>query len=210
MVSTYLRGAVAAASILAASSAFAGPNLIMDGDFSSPPQSGGFSVYSPGINGWTSDIGDGIEIGNSALYGLGCDNAGCQNLELNANTWGTDSYTVTGLRVGTTYDLSWDYGGRTSGGPSSATASFGGVTLTTDSGSIGVWTHNEFSVVATSTSETLTFAAADTGTPSYGNEYTNVSLASPEPSTWAMMLLGFAGVGYAGYRASRKAVSMAA
>jgi PEP-CTERM motif len=27
----------------------------------------------------------------------------------------------------------------------------------------------------------------------------------PEPSTWAMMLLGFAGLGFAGYRASRKA-----
>jgi hypothetical protein len=25
----------------------------------------------------------------------------------------------------------------------------------------------------------------------------------PEPSTWAMMLLGFAGLGYAGYRRAR-------
>jgi PEP-CTERM motif len=28
--------------------------------------------------------------------------------------------------------------------------------------------------------------------------------AVPEPSTWAMMLLGFAGLGYAGYRSSQK------
>jgi hypothetical protein len=27
----------------------------------------------------------------------------------------------------------------------------------------------------------------------------------PEPSTWAMMMLGFAGLGFAGYRKSRKA-----
>ena len=27
----------------------------------------------------------------------------------------------------------------------------------------------------------------------------------PEPSTWAMMLLGFAGLGFAGYRQARKA-----
>ena len=27
----------------------------------------------------------------------------------------------------------------------------------------------------------------------------------PEPSTWAMMLLGFAGLGFAGYRRARKA-----
>jgi PEP-CTERM motif len=32
----------------------------------------------------------------------------------------------------------------------------------------------------------------------------------PEPSTWAMMLLGFAGLGYAGWRGSRKAGSVAA
>ena len=33
---------------------------------------------------------------------------------------------------------------------------------------------------------------------------------APEPSTWAMMLLGFAGLGYAGYRRSRRSVSIAA
>jgi hypothetical protein len=32
----------------------------------------------------------------------------------------------------------------------------------------------------------------------------------PEPSTWAMMLLGFAGLGYAAHRASRKAASIVA
>ena len=34
--------------------------------------------------------------------------------------------------------------------------------------------------------------------------------SAPEPSTWAMMLLGFAGLGFAGYRASRKNVALAA
>jgi hypothetical protein len=32
----------------------------------------------------------------------------------------------------------------------------------------------------------------------------------PESSTWAMMVLGFAGLGYAGYRSSRKGASIAA
>jgi hypothetical protein len=31
----------------------------------------------------------------------------------------------------------------------------------------------------------------------------------PEPSTWAMMLIGFAGLGYAGYRAQRKSTAAA-
>jgi len=40
-------------------------------------------------------------------------------------------------------------------------------------------------------------------------EYVQGSTAAPEPATWAMMLLGFAGLGYAGYRKSRKSVSFA-
>jgi len=32
----------------------------------------------------------------------------------------------------------------------------------------------------------------------------------PEPATWAMMLAGFAGLGFAGYRASRKRSAIAA
>jgi PEP-CTERM motif len=31
----------------------------------------------------------------------------------------------------------------------------------------------------------------------------------PEPSTWAMLLLGFAGLGFAGYRSRRPAASAA-
>jgi PEP-CTERM motif len=36
------------------------------------------------------------------------------------------------------------------------------------------------------------------------------SSAVPEPSTWAMMLVGFAGLGFAGYRTSRKTAAFAA
>ncbi len=38
----------------------------------------------------------------------------------------------------------------------------------------------------------------------------NISASVPEPSTWAMLMLGFAGLGVAGYRASRKSVALAA
>jgi len=36
------------------------------------------------------------------------------------------------------------------------------------------------------------------------------TLAAPEPSTWAMMLLGFAGLGFMGWRGSRKTAALAA
>jgi hypothetical protein len=35
-------------------------------------------------------------------------------------------------------------------------------------------------------------------------------LTAPEPSTWAMMILGFAGLGFAGYRRAGKAAVVAA
>jgi hypothetical protein len=37
-----------------------------------------------------------------------------------------------------------------------------------------------------------------------------LSLTAPEPSTWAMMVVGFAGLGFAGYRKKRKAPVIAA
>jgi hypothetical protein len=37
-----------------------------------------------------------------------------------------------------------------------------------------------------------------------------VTVTVPEPSTWAMMVLGFAGLGFAGYRRSSKAACIAA
>jgi hypothetical protein len=38
----------------------------------------------------------------------------------------------------------------------------------------------------------------------------NVTAAVPEPSTWAMMILGFAGVGFMAYRRKAKPALMAA
>jgi hypothetical protein len=37
-----------------------------------------------------------------------------------------------------------------------------------------------------------------------------ITAAVPEPSTWAMMLLGFAGLGFVAYRRKAKPASMAA
>jgi hypothetical protein len=175
-------------------------NLIVNGDFSSPDVGGGWGLFAS-IPGWTSQTADTIEVGASGIYGLPCATADCQNLEVNANTFGSVAQTVSGLMVGAKYDLSWLYGGRTSGGPDILDVYFGGVLVATNTGGAGVWTLNNVSVTATATSEDLVFTARDTsglgGLPSYGNEITGVSLAGavPEPASWAMMLLGVGGLG---------------
>jgi hypothetical protein len=43
-----------------------------------------------------------------------------------------------------------------------------------------------------------------------GKNQTTVELAVPEPSTWALMLIGFAGLGFAAYRRKSKSALMAA
>lgn len=48
------------------------------------------------------------------------------------------------------------------------------------------------------------------GTEYYVAYGTTTISAVPEPATWAMMLLGFAGLGFAGYRRSAKSAALAA
>ena len=48
-------------------------------------------------------------------------------------------------------------------------------------------------------------SARDIRSPPSSTSPGEVTVAAPEPSTWAMMLLGFAGLGFAGYRKSHKA-----
>ena len=54
------------------------------------------------------------------------------------------------------------------------------------------------------------YEALNPGGLGFGNYLALSPPVVPEPSTWAMMLLGFAGLGFAGYRASRKSAKVAA
>jgi PEP-CTERM motif len=47
------------------------------------------------------------------------------------------------------------------------------------------------------------------GSGAEADSFTLIAGNVPEPSTWAMMLLGFAGLGFAGYRRSRRAATAA-
>jgi len=64
------------------------------------------------------------------------------------------------------------------------------------------WTRFAFNFIADGTSNTINFS--EINGPSYiGLDDVSVT-AVPEPATWAMMLLGFAGVGFMAYRRKSK------
>ena len=68
----------------------------------------------------------------------------------------------------------------------------------------GVFALNQFQNVTTSEGPLTISSSGDV------LFYTTGASLIPEPSTWAMMLLGFAGLGFAGYRKSRRTTVAAA
>ena len=68
------------------------------------------------------------------------------------------------------------------------------------------WQEFTYDFVATSTSTTIAFTNNTVDDNYAGLDNVDLELGKPvpEPSTWMMMCLGFAGLGFAGYRASRR------
>jgi hypothetical protein len=76
-----------------------------------------------------------------------------------------------------------------------------------------VW--KQFTYQGFSTSDTLLFTFLSGDPPSdFSSGFDSVVISTvdavPEPATWAMMLLGFAGVGFMAYRRKSKPVALAA
>jgi hypothetical protein len=120
-----------------------------------------------------------------------------------------------------TYTLSFDLGGNARGDVAKTTTITLGdwsTSLTLDSSS----PYTLYTYTFVTTGGQLSFADDDAGNGAIGNVLDNVSLSSatsttqsvadpaPELSTWAMMLLGFGGIGYAGFRRARGAAIGAA
>jgi hypothetical protein len=132
------------------------------------------------------------------------------------------SQTIDGLTVGQTYAVSFDWAGAqqfTIDGENTEQmqVSLGSETHSTavyDNSSHGFsgWMSKTFDFTATSTSEVLSFLAIGTpiapSVPPFSLlDSVSMEAAVPEPSTWAMMLLGLAGLGYAGFRRGRRTSS---
>jgi hypothetical protein len=134
------------------------------------------------------------------------------------------SQTVSGLTVGDTYDLTFNYGfaqqreldgsgfnGATTQnlevfvGDANAPA-WTSATENLANHDFSGWSSETLTFTATASSEVVSFLAAGSPQVPPFTLVSDVSLieSAPELSTWAMMALGFAGLGYAGFRSARR------
>ncbi|HME83412.1 MAG TPA: choice-of-anchor C family protein [Roseiarcus sp.] len=211
MTKAYLFAGIAASAILAASSAFA-TNLVSDGDFNNPSGGGSFATFFNGqsFGPWNVVAGGVDLIGGywqSPTFGGG-------SVDLDGDAPGGVTQTLS-LTSGKTYRLSFDLSGNPDGFPTSksVTVSVGSLdqTYTYD---IGSNSHADMmyqlisTVFVAGSTNTLSFLSNDVGSP-YGPVIGGVSVtAVPEPSAWAMMLAGFAGLGFLGFRRLRQPVAL--
>jgi hypothetical protein len=118
----------------------------------------------------------------------------------------TDGFPNPGAPGGTAYSLSYDNALYPAGttvicdgfGPGGQLDVFGLLFTLGNGDVLNLWSDGTGTPVANAPG-IYGFSIAD-GTQSYGYVFEGVSFATPEPSTWAMMALGFAGLGFAGYR----------
>jgi Carbohydrate binding domain/PEP-CTERM motif len=185
--------------------------------------------FESGLTGWTA-VGGGTTPGigitvittggtNSTGYGDNVanfdgthaaffvdDNAGVESLSQGVNLVGGTKYTVS-------YALYATASGANNPFTFSLTSALGGNILATNTSSqvtVGSWTDYMYTFTAPTTSSyVLDFDFTSGKTPAKDVVLDGVSIAAavPEPATWAMMLLGFLGLGFLGYRKSSKAGS---
>jgi hypothetical protein len=146
------------------------------------------------------------------------DHAGLEKWTLSDGTWSLD-YTLQAGLIGDTYSVpGWNFGETTIGLRNlsaklnaDGTVTFWATTSTSsDSGDNGA-DPNEIVEITDALGDTSlptgeNFSVFDS--PVAGLRYGGVAFAAaPEPATWAMLLLGFAGLGFVGYR-KRSALSL--
>jgi hypothetical protein len=175
--------------------------IFTQGDVASPGQYGGLSLW------------DGNNGGNNTWNGLSANGGNFAAIDGDFQNQPL-TQTISGLTAGNTYDLTFNYAfgqqyGFNGATVQSLTVDVGSTTWgsgnynVADHGFTG-WQSGDVKFTASSASEILSFiAVGNLPVPPFAL-VSNVSLAVPELSTWAMMLAGFAGLGFAGYRRRAK------
>lgn len=201
-------GAFAIVAMVGASGARA--NIVLDGDFSVPSGGASFTTYSAGqsFGPWNVNSGSVDLIGNY-----------WQSPTISGGSVDLDGFFQAGsisqlLTVPTTglYNLSFALAGNPDGGAGTKTvfvtvasaSQIYNFTVTnadnhSDMGYV-IEVLNNISLTAGSPT-TLTFASLDDAQSAFGPVIGAVNMSAvPEPSTWAMIIIGFCTVGFLSYR----------
>jgi hypothetical protein len=227
--------AALAALALNVAPASAATNLVVNGGFESTTTSssnGNFQIGTAGtVTGWTSTGSNAYNLlfhsanantvaGNAAgayaytnnefMWASTASSQGGNFVALDGDSDVRGAFTqmITGLVIGTTYDLAFEWGAGQIHSRSGATTeqlqvSFGGsnfntAVLNNSSHGFTGWNTVNHSFVATSTSQLLSFLSVGTpnGLPPVALlDNVRLTAAVPEPATWAMMIFGFGVIG---------------
>ena len=200
----FLGCAVAAATILLISSANSKAEQVQNGDF----ETGNLSGWSAGASIGVDSRSDFV---HSGVYGLAFGAVGFNSpLAQNLAT-----------EIGATYSVSFwlNIFSSSPNFPNAVTLSWGNSIIfdQTDLSADG-WTQYSFVETAVSTTTLLEFGLRQDPGASGLDDISVVQItpgtdpipAVPEPSTWAMMILGFAGIGFMAFRRKSKPAMMAA
>ncbi len=132
-------------------------------------------------------------------------------IQFGASTIPAGSYVLTFLLAGPNPNTATPDPGR-AGDIATTTVSVGGVTIGTITPT-NTQPYTLETINFTTTGGKLEFAESNSTNPYVGDLLDNVQVATagvPEPSTWAMMILGFLGLGFAGYRSSKSRLTLRA
>ena len=202
------RTALTAVALLgAAGAANAATSIVTNGSFENGTDPGAFSEVTPGetdITAWT--VGP-VSVDYIGSYWQASD--GTRSIDLAGLGAGSLSQFLA-TAVGNIYNLSFDISKNPDGGqvPRLGSVTVGGQTVPLSysaSNTRGdmMWQTVSFNFTAVSASTLLSFAAdpissTSGGLQAFGLALDNVSVvAAPEPTTWALMILGFGIVGSA-------------
>lgn len=170
----------------------------------------GYQIYFVGgtqnTTSATSQYATGLEYFHPSFDTLSPDGGNFVALDGDSTVAGSITQLVNGLEIGKVYTLTFDWAAgqlinRHGATTEQLQVTFGGQTQTTnilsvpDAGFSG-WNTVTMNFTAGAASQTLTFLSLGTpdGLPPMA-ALDGVSLTVPEPATWAMMLIGFGGLG---------------
>ena len=207
-----MRGLLAAVAAIAMLPSTANAAQFVNGSFEAGTPAGSFTTVSGGDNssvtGWAA-TGNSVDyIGN---YWTAQD--GLRSIDLNGGAQGGIQQTFDTL-AGVQYNVTFWLAGNPDGSPVTKSVLVGATGATdglfsfdstgASKSNMG-WSKYTYNFLATGTSTTLSFASQNAG--AYGAALDNVAVAAVhEPATWALMLIGFAAVGFGMRRRSSTAL----